>query len=137
MTRQAEREVWQALRALVLERYDSRHAAAEALGMSYVRIKALRHIAAGPMPMADLVAVLGTDRPYTTIVVDDLERRGLVTRSPHPDDRRAKIVTATAEGKRAARKATAIQERPPEAIRRLSDTDLAELRRLLDLLQSS
>jgi DNA-binding MarR family transcriptional regulator len=84
--------------------------------------------------MADLAIALGTDRPYTTIVVDDLERRGFVTRSPHPDDRRAKIVSATPDGRRVARKAASILERPPAAIAELSDRDLAELHRLLDLL---
>lgn len=134
MTRAAEREVWQAMRALVLDRYDRRREVVEALDMSFVRVKALRHIAAGPVPMADLVIALGTDRPYTTIVVDDLERRGFVTRSPHPDDRRAKIVSATPDGRRVARKAASILERPPAAIAELSDRDLAELHRLLDLL---
>jgi DNA-binding MarR family transcriptional regulator len=134
MTRAAEREVWQAMRALVLDRYDRRREVVEALDMSFVRVKALRHIAAGPVPMADLVIALGTDRPYTTIVVDDLERRGFVTRSPHPDDGRAKIVSATPDGRRVARKAASILERPPAAIAELSDRDLAELHRLLDLL---
>jgi DNA-binding MarR family transcriptional regulator len=122
------------MRALVLDRYDRRREVVEALDMSFVRVKALRHIAAGPVPMADLVAALGTDRPYTTIVVDDLERRGLVTRSPHPDDRRAKIVTVTPDGRRAARKAASILERPPAAFADLSDRDLAEMHRLLSLL---
>jgi DNA-binding MarR family transcriptional regulator len=34
-----------------------------------------------------------------TFVVDKLEVSGLVERTPHPDDRRAKRVSLTAEGK--------------------------------------
>ena len=67
--------------------------------MSFVRVKALRLIAAdSTMPMRELVTALGTDAAYTTVVLDDLEKRGFVTRAPHPDDRRAKLVTATARG---------------------------------------
>lgn len=122
------------MRALVLDRFDRRREVVDELDMSFVRVKALRHVAARPTPMAELVTALGTDRPYTTIVVDDLERRGYVTRAPHPDDRRAKIVSATPAGRRAARRAASILERPPAAVRKLSDEDLAELHRLLDLL---
>ena len=86
MTRPVEREVWQALRALVLDD-DRRQEVSEVLGMSFVRAKALRLIAGGAVPMRDLVSALGTDAAYTTVVLDDLEKRGLVTRAPHPDDR--------------------------------------------------
>lgn len=135
MQRSAERDVWQAMRSLVLDLHDRRPEVVEALGMSFVRVKALRHIAQAPIAMADLVAVLGTDRPYTTLVVDDLEQRGYVTRAVNPEDRRAKIVTITADGRLAARRANSILSRPPAAVRALSDDDLAQLHRLLGLLQ--
>jgi DNA-binding MarR family transcriptional regulator len=134
MTRAREREVWEALRALVLDRDETKREAIVALDMSFGRIKALRRVASGSAPMRDLVAALGSDAAYTTVLVDDLERRGYVTRQPHPDDRRAKVVTITASGRRAARKADAILGRPPAAIARLSDADLAELARLVTLL---
>ena len=66
---------WQAMRALVLDRYDRRKKVCDALGMSFIRAKALRRIVDGPMTMRELAAALGTDPPYTTVVVDDLERR--------------------------------------------------------------
>lgn len=134
MRRPSERDVWRALRSLVLDD-DRRGAASEALEMSYLRVKALQRIAAGPVPMSELATMLGTDRPYTTILVDDLEQRGLVSRGQHPDDRRAKIVTVTATGRRAARRAATIIERPPASLRALPDRDLAELHRLLALLE--
>jgi DNA-binding MarR family transcriptional regulator len=133
VTRPVEREVWQALRALVLDD-DRRQEVSEVLGMSFVRAKALRLIAGGAVPMRDLVSALGTDAAYTTVVLDDLENRGFVTRAPHPDDRRAKIVTATATGRRAARKADSILGRPPASFTRLSAADLAELDRIITLL---
>jgi DNA-binding MarR family transcriptional regulator len=133
MTR-PERETWQALRSLVLDRYDSKREVCEALDMSFVRVKALRRIAAGPVRMRDLVAELGTDPAYATVVVDDLERRGLVVRAPNPDDRRAKILSSTSEGRRAARQAESILGRPPRSMRKLSAEELAELGRLVAVL---
>jgi DNA-binding MarR family transcriptional regulator len=133
VTRPAERQAWQALRSLVLDD-DRRQEVSEVLGMSFVRAKALRLIAGGAVPMRDLVAALGTDAAYTTVVLDDLEKRGFVTRAPHPVDRRAKIVSVTAVGRRAARKADSILGRPPASFSRLPDADLADLERILVLL---
>jgi DNA-binding MarR family transcriptional regulator len=125
-----EREAWDAMRALVHDA-DAKREVCEALGLSFARIRALRRIAPAPIAMRDLVAALNTDPPYLTLVVDDLEARGLVVRSPHPDDRRAKMVSATASGRQAARRAEAIMARPPALIRGLSETDLIQLNRLL------
>lgn len=125
-----ERSAWDAMRDLVLDA-DAKREVCEALGLSFARIRALRRIAPAPIAMRDLVAALGTDPPYLTLVVDDLEAKGLVVRSPHPDDRRAKIVSATPSGRQAARRAEAIMARPPARIRGLSDSDLVQLNRLL------
>jgi DNA-binding MarR family transcriptional regulator len=42
---------------------------------------------------------LGVDRTTMVALVDALERRGLVERSPHPDDRRKNVVALTAAGR--------------------------------------
>ena len=83
------------------------------------------------MPMGELAATLGIDPPYMTIVVDDLEAKGLVERRPHPTDRRAKLVVATRRGKDAARRAEAILSTPPTQLTDLDGTDLSELGRIL------
>lgn len=129
----AER-VWRRLRELVLERYDRRKEVSAALDMSFIRAKALRRLAAGPLALRDLAAVLATDKPYTTLVVDDLETRGLVRRSTHPTDRRSKIVTITPAGARAAHRAEQILGEPPAPVRDLDPTDLATLDRILAAL---
>jgi DNA-binding MarR family transcriptional regulator len=41
---------------------------------------------------------LGVDRTTMVALIDALERRGLVERNPHPDDRRKNIVALTAAG---------------------------------------
>jgi DNA-binding MarR family transcriptional regulator len=108
----AER-VWNNLRALVLEQNERRKETAEALGMSFFRVKALRRIAAHPSKMSELAAELACDRPYLTLVVDDLESRGLVERHQHPADRRCKIVSATPGGHEVAARANEILGTPP------------------------
>ena len=127
-------QAWQAMRALVLDRYDRRKSVCEALGMSFIRAKALRRIAAGPMTMRELAAALGTDPGYTTVVVDDLEQRGLVTRTVSPDDRRSKIVTITPAGAGQAELAGRILGDPPGPVRDLPADDLASLARIVTAL---
>ncbi|MEV5413417.1 MarR family transcriptional regulator [Thermopolyspora sp. NPDC052614] len=123
--------VWQGMRALVLDLHDRRKAACDALDMSYIRVKALLHLAAGAMTMRALAADLMIDAPYTTVVVDDLERRGLVERTAHPTDRRSKIVAVTPAGARAAATAERVLGEPPEPLLALDAADLAELDRIL------
>jgi DNA-binding MarR family transcriptional regulator len=125
---------WQAMRTLVLDRYDRRKQVCEALGMSFIRAKALRRVADGPMTMRELAAALGIDPGYTTVVVDDLERRGLVTRTVSAGDRRSKIVTVTPAGAAQAELAERILGDPPGPVRDLAAGDLASLARILTTL---
>jgi DNA-binding MarR family transcriptional regulator len=122
---------WQAMRALVLEQHDRRREVCEALDMSFIRANALRSLVAGPMTMRQLAERLATDPPYTTLVVDDLQRRDLVRRSPHPSDRRLRIVTLTPAGTDAAEVVERILGRPPAPVLDLDGQDLATLDRLL------
>lgn len=127
----AAERVWNNLRALVLEQNERRKETAEALGMSFFRVKALRRIAARSYRMSDLATELASDRPYLTLVVDDLEERGLVERHQHPTDRRAKIVSATEKGRAAAARANAILGNAPPALAALPADDLAALDRIV------
>jgi DNA-binding MarR family transcriptional regulator len=130
----AAARIWQGMRQLVLEGYDRRRAVCEALGMSFIRAKALRLLSSGPMTMRELAAKLPADAPYTTLVVDDLERRGMVSRTVHPADRRSKIVTATRAGTEAAALAERILGQPPAVLCDLGAADLAVLDRILATL---
>ncbi|MFB9968116.1 MarR family winged helix-turn-helix transcriptional regulator [Sinosporangium siamense] len=51
-----------------------------------------------PMTARRLAEVLNCDASTATSMIDRLERQGLVSREPHPTDRRAKIVRLTLEG---------------------------------------
>ena len=125
---------WHAMRALVLDHYDRRKKVCDALGMSFIRAKALRRVADGPMTMRELAAALGTDPPYTTVVVDDLERRGLVTRTVRAGDRRSKIVSITPSGIGQADLAERILSDAPRPVRELPADDLEALDRILGAL---
>ena len=128
------RDLWLMMSDLVLEN-TRRREVSDALGMSFGRTRAIRRLARQPMTMRELADALGIDPPNATTLVDDLERQGLVTRQPHPTDRRAKLVEATKQGKAAARKADDILATPPPGLTALSPDDLETLRALLNKIQ--
>ena len=69
--------------------------------------------------------------------VDGLEERGLVQRTPHPEDRRAKLVALTAAGRAAAEHADAILDEPPAALHDVPAKDLEAVLRALERLADS
>ena len=127
------RRAWRAMSDMVLD-HDRKEAASEALGLSFARVRALRTLAAQPLTLRALAERLLADPPYVTLIVDDLEKRGLVQRTPHPEDRRSKLVALTAAGRAAAVRADAILDEPPAALRVVPAEDLAALLRILERL---
>ncbi|MFX6728793.1 MarR family transcriptional regulator, partial [Acinetobacter baumannii] len=66
----------------------------------FSRIRALTRLQDGPRTLSELAEAMSIDAPAATVIVNDLESRGLVERQALPDDRRAKRVSLTAEGRR-------------------------------------
>lgn len=127
------RRTWDRLRTLVYD--DNRRGeVSAALGLSFVKIKALRRLLVRPMSMRELAEALVTDKPYVTQIVDALAERGLVVRTVSENDRRCRIATLTEAGREAAMLSEEILTRPPAGLARLSERDLAELGRILDTL---
>lgn len=124
-------QAWKLMSKLVLDD-DRKAAASEALDLSFARVRALRRLAAEPLTLRALAAELSADPPYVTLMIDDLEQRGLVERNPHPEDRRAKLVSLTPAGGQAAAKAERILNEPPRALR---DLDSKQLDALLGVLE--
>jgi DNA-binding MarR family transcriptional regulator len=58
----------------------------------------------GPCPIGELHRVFGVQRSTLTSVLDRLEQRGWLSRSPNPHDRRSQLVSASKEGKKLAGK---------------------------------
>jgi len=125
------RRVWRAMSDLVLD-HDRKLAVSDALGLSWARVQTLRRLPSEPLTMRELAQRLAADPPYVTLMVDDLEKRGLVQRLPHPEDRRAKLVRLTAAGRAAAARADAILDEPPAALHDVPAKDLAALLGVLE-----
>ncbi|WP_211244085.1 MarR family winged helix-turn-helix transcriptional regulator [Actinospica robiniae] len=127
------RRTWDRLRTLVYD--DNRRGEVSAtLGLSFVKVKALRRLLVRPMSMRELAEALVTDKPYVTQIVDALAERGLVVRTVAENDRRCRIASLTEAGREAAVLSEEILTRPPAGLARLSERDLAELGRILDTL---
>lgn len=124
------RLAWDRIRTMVYD--DNRRGeVSAAVGLSWVKVKALRRLLRTPMPMRELAAELVTDKPYVTQIVDALEQRGLVTRTVDAKDRRCRIVALTEAGRETALRSEEMLTRPPAALAELSERDLAELTRIL------
>jgi DNA-binding MarR family transcriptional regulator len=129
---EAER-AWRLLVELVMEtRGEWRSKVAEATGLPFSRARALWRLERGPRSLAELAQDMGTDAPAATVLINTLEARGLVTREPHPTNRRAKQVTLTAAGRRMLAVVANITDQPPPALAGLPREELAALRRILE-----
>ncbi len=128
-------EVWRGLVNLVMEsRDDWRRTIQLATGLPFGRVRVLRRLSDGPLTLSDLAEAISSDAPATTVTVNDLERRGLVARRPHPTNRRAKLVSLTAAGRRILARARKVIELAPPAFAAISADDLAALARVVDTL---
>jgi DNA-binding MarR family transcriptional regulator len=127
------RRAWRAMSDVVHD-HDRKVAVSQALGLSWARVLTLRRLATQPQTLRALADWLTADPPYVTLMVDDLEQRGLVRRKPHPEDRRAKLVTLTAAGRAAAARAEAILDEPPGALLDLPAAELAAVLHVLERL---
>jgi MarR family transcriptional regulator, organic hydroperoxide resistance regulator len=84
------------------------------------------------VPMGELAGALSCDASNVTGLVDRLEARGLVARQPSAADRRVKVLSLTAAGKRVRGVLLQRLTSPPETLGRLS---AQEQRLLVDLLR--
>lgn len=69
--------------------------------VSYTHSRALHVLRCkGPQIMSSLGDDLGITPRYVTILIDEMEREGLVRRRRHPTDRRATLIELTEDGSR-------------------------------------
>lgn len=85
-----------------------------------------------PLSQQEVAGRLGVDRTTMVVLIDELERKGLVQRRRDPDDRRKNVVTLTEAGRATLRDASRAGE---QAERRflgpLSDDETAALKTAL------
>jgi DNA-binding MarR family transcriptional regulator len=62
----------------------------------------------GALPLGKIGVRLQVHPTSVTNLIDGLERRGLVERTPHPTDRRTTLAAITEDGREAARGATEV-----------------------------
>jgi DNA-binding MarR family transcriptional regulator len=92
-----------------------------ARGLTMWQYVALNRLARGPAPrQLALAEAMGYDKTRLIALLDGLEADGLITRTPDPADRRARVVRLTPAGRR--RHAAAVQD-----IREMEETLLLEL----------
>jgi DNA-binding MarR family transcriptional regulator len=84
-----------------------------------------------PRTMGEIANVLRCDPSNVTGIVDGLEEKGLALREPSPEDRRAKLIALSAEGRRLRGRLIKAMEVPPAWIEGLSAADREALRDLL------
>jgi DNA-binding MarR family transcriptional regulator len=84
-----------------------------------------------PRTMSELAMAMHCDNSNLTGIVDRLEERGLVERTPADYDRRVKLIAATDEGRRLASELTRRMAEAPEPLQRLSAADQRTLRDIL------
>jgi DNA-binding MarR family transcriptional regulator len=84
-----------------------------------------------PKPMGEVASWLACDTSNLTGIIDRLEQRELVKRTPDPKDRRVKLLVLTKEGRRLHKEISARMSQPPAEIAALSASDLRELREIM------
>ncbi|MGD0197179.1 MAG: MarR family transcriptional regulator [Solirubrobacteraceae bacterium] len=128
--------VWSALHEFVTGQ-DRRRALRAALDLGLGKVEVLIKLADHPMTLREIARAVAIDPPAATVGVDLLEARGLVHRTPHPDDNRRKLVHLTDAGRDAAQIAQAILGEPPPALTNLDPADLARLEEILTRFQTN
>lgn len=88
-----------------------------------------------PMSQAEVAERMGIDRTTMVAVVDGLQRKGLVRRVPHQDDRRKNVVDLTTAGRDVRRRAVRrVDECERRFLSALSDTEARRLKKALRTL---
>jgi DNA-binding MarR family transcriptional regulator len=111
---------------------------AAAAGLSTAQVNALLTLRPGEAaPMRSLAARLDYDASNLSVLVDRLERRGVVERRPDPGDRRVKALALTPEGERLRAVFWRGLVEDPGPLAPLADSDLKALGALLAVLGST
>jgi DNA-binding MarR family transcriptional regulator len=91
-------------------------AALEDLGISPRAHCVLSSAMTGEYTQTELAHMSGLDKTTMVVTLDELEKAGLAERRPSDEDRRARVIAVTKDGKRMVRKAEEIAERVREDV---------------------
>jgi DNA-binding MarR family transcriptional regulator len=126
-------EVWRVMASLVIDNRDGwKRAVVEQSGLPFSRIRILKRLSRQSMTVKQLAHAAAMDAPATTVAVNDLEYRGLVVRETDPNNRRCKLVSLTNAGRGIVRTIDAVDDPAPDSLTALDDTELKELKAIID-----
>lgn len=128
-------EAWRLMFGFLMRSAPERLQAQQERGLTPNDARALSSLIADDKPMGALAKEWTCDPSTATWLVDRLERAGLAERVASAKDRRVKLVRATEKGRMTMRELMAAYHRPPAELARLAQDDLAELTRILRILQ--
>lgn len=87
--------------------------------------------------MSDFCKLYECDASNITGIIDGLEQKGLVSRQPHPGDRRVKIIHLEPAGHDLQKHLIArIAESSPHLFAGLTETEVAQLAKLIQKIQT-
>ncbi|WP_354640184.1 MarR family winged helix-turn-helix transcriptional regulator [Kitasatospora camelliae] len=130
-TDEITREVVDLMASLVALFHREYEEAAAARSLTGAQAKVLALLRRGPMPMRHIAQTLSCEPSNITGIVDRLEGRGFVTREADPQDRRVKLVAATASGESASAELRESLNFAREPLAALDADERAQLRDLL------
>ena len=107
-------------------------AALAPVGVSARGYHILRAALSGEHTQTELAEMIGLDKTTMVVAVDELEKAGLAERRPSPKDRRARIISVTAAGRRKVGEADEVKERVQADV--LGDLSEREGKALIDAL---
>lgn len=103
----------------------------------YMLLMTLQLSKTGTRPISKLAKALLVHATTATLATDRLEARGLLSRKPHPSDRRATLVEISEEGRALVRAATAALNTLEFGLQGTSTEDRAELVEVLARLRAA
>jgi MarR family transcriptional regulator, organic hydroperoxide resistance regulator len=126
------REAWELLFRVAKAKHGVLSAKLAELDLTPVQAHTLRRLDPDePLAMSALAEALYCHASNVTGIVDRLESRGLVERTPGAEDRRVKTLVLTAEGARTRARVIDLLSEPPAALARLPEPDQRALRDIL------
>ena len=127
---------WIALHEFVIgqDRWRALHAA---LDLGPGKVEVVIKLTYGPMTLREIARTAEIDPLAATVGVDQLEARGLVYLTAHPDDNRRELVHLTDSGRIVAQPGQAVLEEPPPTLSSLNSDDLTKLDDIITRLKTS
>ncbi|MEV6701582.1 MarR family transcriptional regulator [Streptomyces sp. NPDC051453] len=129
-------QAWAAVHEFITGQ-DRRRALRRELDLGPGNAAQLINLTRAPMTMREIARSAAVDPSAATVAIDRLERRGLVRREGHPEDKRRKVVHLTDLGRQTAAAAERILTEPPRGFADLDPADLATLARIFTTLNST